>query len=121
MATAIRNIAEWKSLPELPIRRIATPHETGVIHHVLSAGMLIVSVSDCHKQGLSAARPLVGDQTVLPTVTIRAEAGTTVFRLPLELAPWVAHTCALAEQGTRLLPSEVEFSDLNGKLNADLH
>ncbi len=121
MATTPRSIADWKSLPELQVGKIAKPQESGIIYPVTKVGMLLVNVSDCQKQGLGEAKPMVGDQTALPTVTIRAEAGATLFRLPLQLAQWAAHTCALAEQGTNMLPGDIEFSDLNGRITADLH
>jgi hypothetical protein len=119
--TTVQSIEAWRSLPELPMGRITKPQETGIIYSVIAVGMVVASVSDCQKQGLREALPMVGDMTVLPTATIRTDAGATVYRLPLTLAPWVAHTCAFAEQGTKLLPGDVEFSDLNGRITADLH
>jgi len=121
MTTTPRSIAERKSLPELHVGRIATPQENAIIYSVIKVGMLLASVSDCQEQGISEAKPMVGEQAVLPTVTIRAEAGATLFRLPLQLSSWAVRACALAEQGNKMLPGDVELSDLNGIISADFH
>jgi hypothetical protein len=120
MTTTLRSIDEWKALPELRVGRIATPQERGTIYSVTKVSILVVSVSDCQIQGLSEVKPIVGDKTALPTITVSTEAGFTQYRLPVHLAAWAASTCALAEKVTDLLPSDVEFSDLNGVICADL-
>jgi hypothetical protein len=75
--------------------------EEGVIHEVLSVGVL-------------------GGQRE-PVITIKQpEQGAAAYRLPRDLQEWVEHSMGMKLQGFDLFPAKVEFGILNERVFAEI-
>ena len=56
----------------------------------------------------------------IPMITVREQNGVNCYRLPSEMANWAMDLLGLANMGTNLLPAEVSFRRVKGKLYADI-
>lgn len=55
-----------------------------------------------------------------PLITIQKETENLCYRLPNLLSDWVMDLVAVANSGSKLLPSQVVFTKVNSKIYADI-
>lgn len=56
----------------------------------------------------------------VPMITVQEQQGVNCYRLPHEMVNWAMDLVGMANKGTNLLPAEVVFRKIKGKLYADI-
>lgn len=63
----------------------------------------------------------VGVRNGKALVTIKEDAGAVCYVLPDNLFSWAEGLVALANRGMNLFPEEATFTEVDGRLAADIH
>ncbi|WP_431685767.1 hypothetical protein [Hahella sp. NBU794] len=114
----VTTVDDWLALPELVIPRADYSRGiSGVVLDVEEVSFCAVSKYECEQAGLNA-ESTPGGRRVLPVITVREAGDYEVYRLPLSLTSWAIMVVSLIKMGRKVLPSKVEFGEVQEQLIA---